>query len=37
MMIWRGIFAVLMLTVVLASAHTGGGTVAAPVAQVAAR
>jgi hypothetical protein len=37
MMIWRGIFAALMLSVVLASAHTHAAAVAAPAAEVAAR
>jgi hypothetical protein len=37
MMIWRGIFAVLMLTVAIASAHGGGGAAAPPAAQLAAR
>ena len=37
MMIWRGIFAVLMLTVVMASAHTNGAGAAQAAAQLAAR
>ena len=37
MMIWRGIFAVLMLTVVMTSAHTSCGCLAQSVAEVAAR
>lgn len=39
MMVWRGIFAVLMLSVIALSAHTGAqaGVVQAPLAQMAAR
>lgn len=37
MMIWRGIFAVLMFTVAIAAAHTGGSGAAQPGAQLAAR